>query len=233
MLVHQWYRDHGMGLGGIFVFLNTFVFFFRSLALVFQKSPTRNKEATRFTLSGDRARFFRNRVETLVFLTLWCMESMGAIVRAQKGGGHRKRAEHWVHSACSMRNECSPFLRPKVFSLFRLQGWLVGFLFFESSPSLTFPSRTETVSLLVARTEGKSEPPVPWKTGRVDGRRLHFQLRLCGIDKCRRNRSTASLRETLLWSTKDSGKRQELWKQWPSIRAKFIKKHSVRLLCAS
>ena len=37
------------GAGGIFVFLNTFVFF-RSLALVFQNSPTRNKEATRFTL---------------------------------------------------------------------------------------------------------------------------------------------------------------------------------------
>ena len=33
---------------------------------------------------------------------------------------------------------------------------------------MTFPSRTETVSLLVARTdlEGKSEPPVPWETGR-------------------------------------------------------------------
>ena len=42
-------RDHGNGAGGIFVFLKTFVFF-RSLALVFQKSPTRNKEATRFTL---------------------------------------------------------------------------------------------------------------------------------------------------------------------------------------
>ena len=48
--------------------------------------------------------------------------------------------------------------------------------FSESSPSLTFSSRTETVSLLVARTEGKSEPPVPWETGRIDGRRIHFQL---------------------------------------------------------
>ena len=40
-LVHQWYRDHGNGAGGIF-FLNTF--FFRSLALVFQKSPMRNNQ---------------------------------------------------------------------------------------------------------------------------------------------------------------------------------------------
>ena len=28
----------------------------------------------------------------------------------------------------------------------------------------------------MARTEGKSEPPVPWETGRVNGRRIHFQL---------------------------------------------------------
>ena len=40
------------------------------------------------------------------------------------------------------------------------------------------------MSLLVARTELKSEPPVPWETGRVNGRRIHFQLRLGGIDKC-------------------------------------------------
>ena len=73
----------------------------------------------------------------------------------------------------------------------------MGFLFSELSPSLTFPSRTETVSLLVAPTEGKSEPPVPWETGRVDSRRIYFQLRLSGIDKCHRNRSTASQRETL------------------------------------
>ena len=58
-------------------------------------------------------------------------------------------------------NECSPFRRPKVVSLFRLRGYLVGFLFSESSPSLTFTIRTAVVSLLVARTEGKSEPPVP------------------------------------------------------------------------
>ena len=115
--------------------------------------------------------------------------------------------------------ECSPFLRPKVF--FSVQTSRVARrlpFFFESSPSLTFPSRTETVSLLVARTEGKSEPPVPWKTGRVDGRRIHFQLPLCGIGKCHQNQSTASQRETLPWITKDSGKRQELWKQWPSLQ---------------
>ena len=39
----------GWGLGH-FVFFEHFCFFFRSLALVFQKSPTRNKEATRFTV---------------------------------------------------------------------------------------------------------------------------------------------------------------------------------------
>ena len=40
-----------MGMGwGHFCFFEHFCFFFRSLALVFQKSPTRNKEATRFTL---------------------------------------------------------------------------------------------------------------------------------------------------------------------------------------
>ena len=44
-----------VGAWGIFVFLNTFVFFFRSLALVFQKSPMRNKEATRFTLMRPRS----------------------------------------------------------------------------------------------------------------------------------------------------------------------------------
>ena len=38
-----------MGLGAFLCFEH-FCFFFRSLALVFQKSPTRNKEATRFTL---------------------------------------------------------------------------------------------------------------------------------------------------------------------------------------
>ena len=52
MLVHQWYWDHGMGLGAFLIFW-TLLFFFRSLALVFQKSPTRNKEATRFTLIGQ------------------------------------------------------------------------------------------------------------------------------------------------------------------------------------
>ena len=82
--------------------------------------------------------------------------------------------------------------------------------FFRVEPEFDIPSRTETVSLLVARTEGKSEPPVPWETGRVDGRRIHFQLRLCGINKCHRNRSTVSQRETFPWITKDSGKRQEL-----------------------
>ena len=44
------HRDHGMGLGAI-LFFEHFCCFFRSLALVFQKSPTRNKEATRFTLN--------------------------------------------------------------------------------------------------------------------------------------------------------------------------------------
>ena len=40
-----------MGWGwGHFCVFEHFCFFFRSLALVFQKSPTRNKEATRFTL---------------------------------------------------------------------------------------------------------------------------------------------------------------------------------------
>ena len=64
---------------------------------------------------------------------------------------------------------------PSTESLFSVQTSRVAsrLPFSELSPSLimTFPSRTETVSLLVARSEGKSEPPVPWETGRVDGRR--------------------------------------------------------------
>ena len=48
------------GAGGICFFLNTF--FFRSLALVFQKSPTRNKEATRFTLMIGRGRSGRDSI---------------------------------------------------------------------------------------------------------------------------------------------------------------------------
>ena len=82
--------------------------------------------------------------------------------------------------------------------------------FFRVEPEFDISKSDRNMSLLVARTEGKSEPPVPWETGRVDGRRIHFQLRLCGIDKCHRNRSTESQRETLQWITKDSGKRQEL-----------------------
>ena len=47
--------------GTFFVLLNTFVFFFGSLALVLQKSLTRNKELTRFTLKAfDFKAFFAN-----------------------------------------------------------------------------------------------------------------------------------------------------------------------------
>ena len=58
-----------MGWGwGHFCVLNTFVFFFRSLALVFQKSPTRNKEATRFTLNRNFAT--GSRIRNLLHQTL-------------------------------------------------------------------------------------------------------------------------------------------------------------------
>ena len=60
-------------------------------------------------------------------------------VRAQKGGGHRK-ARETLSAQCMQWNEC-PFLHRKFFLCSGLQGLLVGFLFSELSPSLTFPSR--------------------------------------------------------------------------------------------
>ena len=55
--IHWSINDTGiMGMGlGAFLFFWTLLFFFRSLALVFQKSPTRNKEATGFTLRNPKS----------------------------------------------------------------------------------------------------------------------------------------------------------------------------------
>ena len=58
---------------------------------------------------------------------------------------------------------------------------------------MTFPSCTETVSLLVARTEGNGELPVPGGDWEVDGRQLFVKVRLCLIDKCHRNQCTVKV----------------------------------------
>ena len=53
------------------------------------------------------------------------LQQMGAIhqkfARKKVRGGHRK-ARETLSAQCMQWNECCPFLRPKVFSLFRLQG---------------------------------------------------------------------------------------------------------------
>ena len=83
---------------------------------------------------------------------------MGAIhqkfVRKKRGGGTPKSAQNieCIVHAVKCRNVVRSFDR-KFFSVrtSRVAGSLP---FSELSPSLTFPGRTETVLLLVARTEG-------------------------------------------------------------------------------
>ena len=86
----------------------------------------------------------------------------------KKVGDTEKCAKLEVECACSEMNVVRSFDR-KFFLCSDFKGRL---LFSESSPNLTFPSPTETVSLLVARTEGNGLLPVPGEDWEVDGRQI-------------------------------------------------------------
>ena len=107
---------------------------------------------------------------------------------------------------CSEVNAVQSFDRELFLRLDFMGNWQASFFPIRAPPNFTFPSRTETVLLLVAQTKGNGELRVPGGDWEVDRPKIYAKLRLCLIDKCHRNRSTACQSEIFPWITKDSDK---------------------------